>query len=74
MTNSISSIEIPNFKSHNITMSASGYFMNTVNGCKDICVYNDGVFLDLRPSVLLPIRPTATSDLRQLFIFVLFEG
>ena len=26
------------------------------------------------PSALLPIRPTATSDLRQLFIFVLFEG
>ena len=26
------------------------------------------------PSVLLPIRYTATSDLRQLFIFVLFEG
>ena len=26
------------------------------------------------PSALLPIRPTATSDLRQMFIFVLFEG
>ena len=26
------------------------------------------------PSALLPIRPTATSDIRQLFIFVLFEG
>ena len=26
------------------------------------------------PSAILPIRPTATSDLRQLFIFVLLEG
>ena len=26
------------------------------------------------PSAILHIRPTATSDLRQLFIFVLFEG
>ena len=39
MTNSISSllwisIVIPDFKSHNITMSARVYFMKTVNGCK----------------------------------------
>ena len=26
------------------------------------------------PSALLSIRPTATSDLRQLFIFVIFDG
>ena len=26
------------------------------------------------PSAILHIRPSATSDLRQLFIFVLFEG
>ena len=26
------------------------------------------------PSAILPIRPTATSDIRQLFIIVLLEG
>ena len=30
------SIAIPNFKSHNIIMSARVYFMKTVNGCKDV--------------------------------------
>ena len=42
VTNSISSllritIVIPNFKSHNITMSARVYFMR-VNGCKDASI------------------------------------
>jgi len=41
VTNSISSllcisIVIPNFKSHNIIMSARVYFMKTVNGCVSI--------------------------------------
>ena len=30
------SIVIPNFKIHNIIMSARVYFMKTVNGCKDV--------------------------------------
>ena len=30
------SIVIPNFKSHNIIMSDRVYFMNTLNGCKDV--------------------------------------
>ena len=43
MTNSISSllcisIVIPDFKSHNIIMSARVYFMKTVNGCKDVSI------------------------------------
>ena len=43
VTNSISSllwisIVIPNFKSHNIIMSARVYFMKTVNGCKDVSI------------------------------------
>ena len=43
VTNSISSllwisIVIPNFKSHNIFMSARVYFMKTVNGCKYLSV------------------------------------
>ena len=32
------SIVIPNFKSHNITMSNRVYFMKTVNGCKDVFI------------------------------------
>ena len=46
MTNSISyllwiSILIPNYKSHNIIMSARAYFMKRVKDCKDVyCVYN----------------------------------
>ena len=41
VTNSISSllcisIVLPDFKSHNIIMSARVYFMKTVNGCKDV--------------------------------------
>ena len=32
------SIEIPNFKSHNIIMSAKVYFMKTVTGCKDVSI------------------------------------
>ena len=32
------SIVIPNFKSHNITMSDRVYFMKTVNGCKDVSI------------------------------------
>ena len=44
MTNSTSSllwiiIVIPDFKTHNIIMSARVYFMKMVNGCKR-CVYN----------------------------------
>ena len=44
MTNSISSllrisIVIPNFKNHNIIMSARVYFMKAVNGCKDVSIY-----------------------------------
>ena len=43
VTNSISSlllisIVIPNFKSHNIIMSARVYFMKTVNGSKDVYI------------------------------------
>jgi len=43
VTNSISSlllisIVIPNFKSHNIIMSARVYLMKTVNGCKDVSI------------------------------------
>ena len=43
VTNSISSllwisIVIPDFKSHNIIMSARVYFMKTVNGCKDVSI------------------------------------
>ena len=43
MTNRISSllwisIVIPNFKSHNIIMSARVYFMKTANGCKDVSI------------------------------------
>ena len=43
VTNSLSSllwisIVIPNFKSHNIIMSARVYFMKTVNGCKDVSI------------------------------------
>ena len=43
VTNSISpllyiSIVIPNFKSHNIIMSARVYFIKTVNGCKDASI------------------------------------
>ena len=43
VTNSISSllrisIVIPNFKGHNIIMSATVYFMKTVNGCKDVSI------------------------------------
>ena len=44
MQNSISSyvmnkhIVVPNFKSHNIIMSARVYFMKTVNGCKDLII------------------------------------
>ena len=29
---------MPNFKSHNITVSAKVYFMKTVNGCKDVSI------------------------------------
>ena len=29
-------IVIPNFKSHNIIMSARVYYMKTVNSCKDV--------------------------------------
>ena len=32
------SIEIPNFKRHNIIMSARVYFMKTVCGCKDVSI------------------------------------
>ena len=32
------SIVIPNFKNHNIIMSARVYFMKTVNGCKDVSI------------------------------------
>ena len=32
------SIVIPDFKSHNIIMSARVYFMKTVNGCKDMSI------------------------------------
>ena len=32
------SIVIPNFKTHNIIRSARVYFMNTVNGCKDVSI------------------------------------
>ena len=32
------SIVIPNFKSHNIIMSARVYLMKTVNGCKDVSI------------------------------------
>ena len=43
VTNSISpllyiSIVIPNFKSHNIIMSARVYFIKMVNGCKDASI------------------------------------
>ena len=43
VTNSISSllcisIVIPDFKSHNIIISAWVYFMKTVNGCKDVFI------------------------------------
>ena len=43
VTNSISSllrisIEIPNFKSHNIIMSARVYFMKRVKDCKDVSI------------------------------------
>ena len=43
MTNSISSllwisIVIPDFKRHNIIMSARVYFMKTINGCKDVSI------------------------------------
>ena len=43
MTNSISSllwisIVIPNFKSHNIIMSARVKVIKTVNGCKDVSI------------------------------------
>ena len=43
VTNSISSllwisIAIPNFKSHNIIMSARVYFMKRVNDCKDVSI------------------------------------
>ena len=43
VTNSISpllyiSIVIPNFKSHNIIMSARVYFIKTVNSCKDVSI------------------------------------
>ena len=32
------SIVIPNFKSHNIIMSARAYFMKRVNDFKDVCI------------------------------------
>ena len=32
------SIVIPDFKSHNIIMSARVYFMKTLNGCKDMSI------------------------------------
>ena len=32
------SIVIPDFKSHNIIMSAKVYIMKTVNGCKDVSI------------------------------------
>ena len=32
------SIVIPNFKSHNIIMSARGYFMKRVKDCKDVSI------------------------------------
>jgi len=32
------SIVIPNFKSHNIIMSARSYFMNRVKDCKDVSI------------------------------------
>ena len=32
------SIVIPNFKSHNIIMSARAYFMKSVNSCKDVFI------------------------------------
>ena len=35
-------------------------FPNHKDDCSRILLKNDGVFLDLRPSVLLPIRPTST--------------
>ena len=43
MTNWISSlllisIVIPNFKNHNIVMSASVYFIKTVKDCKDVSI------------------------------------
>ena len=43
VTNSMSSflwisIVIPNFKSHNIIMSARVYFMKTVTGCKNVSI------------------------------------
>ena len=43
MTNLISSLllissEIPNFKSHNIIMSARVYFLKRVKDCKDVSI------------------------------------
>ena len=29
---------MPNFKSHNIIMSARVYFMKRINGCKDVSI------------------------------------
>ena len=31
-------IVIPDFKSHNIIMSVTDYFMKIVNGCKDVSI------------------------------------
>ena len=64
MTNSISSvlwigIVIPNFKSHNIIMSAKVYFMKTVNGCKDV-------------SIMSVARWTVKTDKFTLFVYFNF--
>ena len=65
MTNSISSllwisIVIPNFKRHNIIMSARVYFMKRVKECKDVSIMSpqdEQLFVDCNFLVLLRYNP-----------------
>ena len=46
------SIVIPDFKSHNIIMSARVYFIKTVNGCEEIEMFFDRIFFQNVSKVL----------------------
>ena len=50
-------IVIPNFKSHNIIMSARIYFMKTVNGFKDVSIMSSQDVLYTAIFMLYLVQP-----------------
>ena len=79
-TNSISSllwisIVIPNFKSHNITMSARVYFMKRVKDCKVVSIMSPQDEQWRRTSLLSAFYlPVAMSHPRTVFHTTAFES